>query len=60
MVMPLGTGLEEKTLAKYEKEWCMYVQFCIRNGWKRVPGRDREWSIKTVGPYLHTVESEEQ
>ena len=48
----MGTGLEEETLAKYKVEWDMYVRFCIRRGWKKVPGRDRKWSIQTIAPYL--------
>ena len=39
-------------MRRYKKEWDIYVAFCVRNGWTRVPGRDRKWTIRTVGPYL--------
>ena len=50
--MPIGTGIEEKTAAKYRQEWELYIRFCKRRGWKQVPGRDCKWSIKTLKPYL--------
>lgn len=50
--MAIGTGIEEETAVKYRKEWQMYIRFCNARGWKRVPGRDVRWSIRTVEPYL--------
>ena len=50
--MAIGTGIEKETAVKYRKEWQMYVRFCNGRGWKRIPGRDVRWSIKTVEPYL--------
>ena len=52
MTIPLGTGLEAKTVLKYKQEWDEYIDFCVKRGWKKVPGRDVRWSIKTIGPYL--------
>lgn len=48
----IGTGLQKKTVARYKQEWELYVKFCKRKGYKRVPGRDCRWSIETVRPYL--------
>ena len=50
--IPIGTGLEAETVKKYQQEWDMYVRHCKRNGWTRVPGRDRSWRITAVASYL--------
>lgn len=50
--MPLGTGLERDTVRAYKKEWKMYIEFCNRKKWKRIPGRDVAWNIRAVEQYL--------
>ena len=50
--IPIGTGLEPKTVEKYRQEWEMYVRFCRRERWIEIPGRDRPWHISAIAPYL--------
>ena len=44
--------MEEKTAAKYAKEWKMYLKFVSRKGPKLIPGKDIPWRIQEVKAYL--------
>ena len=50
--MDYGEGIEAKTAARYQKEWEQYVQFCVKKGVRRVPGRDIPWRITELKQYL--------
>ena len=50
--IPLGTGLEPTTVPAYLKEWKNYIKFCESRGVRRIPGRDRQWTIQGVTQYL--------
>ena len=51
-ILPLGHGLEPKSKKAYIDEWSLYLRFCIRHGWRSIPGRDKPWSIATIQDYL--------
>ena len=50
--MAIGTGLQPRTVERYRQEWRLYIKFCRRRGYEKVPGKDCPWSIRTVKPYL--------
>ena len=50
--MPLETGLEPKTVPKYIREWELYKNFCKREGWQKIPGKDQPFVITVIKQYL--------
>lgn len=48
----LPHGLQERTLADYQLEWCRYLDFANANGKKQVPGRDVSWDMQFLWEYM--------
>ena len=51
-MLPFGFGLEAKSKKAYIDEWKLYLQFCVRQGFTLIPGRDKQWSLRAVKPFL--------
>ena len=51
-MLPFGFGLEVKSKNAYVNEWNLYLRFCQRRGIKRIPGREVQWKLKVVKPFL--------
>ena len=51
-MLPLHTGLEEKSVDKYVTEWSKYTKFCVDKGLVDIPGRDCSFSMRVMRDFL--------